>query len=330
MSNENPIHVLVTGGAGYIGSHTAKALKAAGTMPVVLDNLSRNNDDAVKFGPFIQADIADDATVRKAMRDWKVQAVLHFAGYIAVGESVRDPELYVRNNISGMERLISSCNAEGVKKFVFSSSAAVYGYPEHLPMTEETPKSPVSPYGATKLIGEQMLGWAEAAHGMKFAALRYFNAAGADPEGGLGERHDPETHLIPNIIRAALGKIPALMVFGDDYNTTDGTALRDYVHVSDLADAHVLALNHLLSGGDSVALNLGSGHGFTVLEVISAVERATGRTVPYEMHPRRSGDAAALYASKSKAKSILGWDPKLSDLAAICRTAYEFEVSRTP
>lgn len=320
--------MLVTGGAGYIGSHTAKALKNRGFVPVTLDNLSRGNRDAVKFGPLVECDIADEAAVQGALRNYKIACILHFAAFAYVNESVQHPERYIRNNVSGMERLMTIAAAEGIDKFVFSSSCATYGNPESLPLTEDTPQRPVSPYGETKLIGEYMLRWAQAAHGMRHVALRYFNASGADLDGELGERHDPETHLIPNIVRAALGRSPQLNVFGSDFETRDGTAVRDYVHVCDLADAHVASVEYLLNGGDSVALNLGSGVGFTVLEVIREVERQSGRTVPFEFHPRRDGDAEQLYASNEKAQSVLGWRPKCSDLATICRTALAFETSR--
>ena len=326
MSGQARPAVLVTGGAGYIGSHTAKALKQAGFLPVTLDNLSRGHRDAAAFGPFVGADAGDEASVRSAIREWDAQAVLHFAAFAYVDESVRNPGLYFRNNVAEMERLLSAATAEGIGKFVFSSSCTVYGLPDRAPVDEEFPLRALSPYGETKLIGERMLHWFGGATGLKHVALRYFNASGADPEGELGERHEPETHLIPNVIRAALGTGPALKVFGTDYATPDGTAIRDYVHVSDLADAHVKAVQYLLDGGESIAANLGSEIGHSVLSVIGEVARLTGRDVPHTLEPRRPGDAESLFASAARAKSVLGWTPSRSDLTTICRTAVDWEM----
>lgn len=318
--------VLVTGGAGYVGSHTAKLLRRAGYAVVVYDNLSAGHRAAAGAGPFVEGDIHDGARVRRALRDYGVQAVLHFAAWLNVGESVRDPRGYYWNNVVGSLALLDAMVAEGVSTLVFSSSAAVFGEPVETPITEEHPCRPINPYGETKLAVERALPHYARAYGLRWMALRYFNAAGADPDGELGEDHRPETHLIPRAIDAALGGSP-LEVFGDDYPTPDGTCLRDYVHVTDLADAHVRALRALERGGRSAAYNLGAGRAVSVKEVIAAVERVSGRRVPWRLAPRRAGDPAVLIASRAAAARDLDWQPRHDDLDVIVRTAWAWRVA---
>lgn len=313
--------VIVTGGAGFIGSHTCKALAAAGYLPVVVDTLEFGHAHAVKWGPLIKADIADRDAVGAAIATYRPEAVVHFAAYAYVGESVQDPARYYRNNVAGTLALLEACRDGGVSRTIFSSSCATYGVPEALPIVETASQNPVNPYGRTKLIAEQMLREFGAAYGSRFAALRYFNAAGADPDGELTERHDPETHLLPRALMAAAGTIAELDVFGTDYPTPDGTCIRDYVHVTDLGDAHVKALEHLARGGESGAFNLGTSAGASVREIIAAVGAAAGRSVPVEAAPRRAGDPPILIASTARARTILGWTPVMSDMATIARTA---------
>lgn len=317
----DPKRVLVAGGAGYIGSHTCKALAAAGYAPVTLDNLGYGHRDAVRWGPLVEADLADRDGLERVIRDQRVSAVLHFAAYAYVGESMLDPGRYFQNNVTGSLNLLDAMHATGVRRLVFSSSCATYGIPDAVPITEDTPQRPVNPYGESKLMVERALHWHGVAHGLKSVALRYFNAAGADAAGELGERHDPETHLIPLAIDAALGRAPPLQVMGADYDTPDGTAVRDYIHVSDLADAHVRALAYLERGGVSAALNLGTGHGHSVREVIAMVERVTGLKVPHSDAPRRAGDPPALVAAAFRARALLDWQATRSDLLTIVRTA---------
>ena len=318
------MRVLVTGGAGYIGSHTAKALAKAGHELVVLDNFSGGHRWAVKWGPCVEGDLADPAVVKSALKAYGIDAVMHFAASIQVGESVRDPKKYFWNNVVNTLRLLDAMIEAGVAHIVFSSSAAVYGNPEKVPIPEEHPTRPVSPYGDTKLMMERALERYGAAYGVRWMALRYFNAAGADPEGELGEEHEPETHLIPLVIRAALGRSPHVEVYGTDYPTPDGTALRDYIHVADLADAHVKALEYLARGGESRALNLGTGQGHTVREVIAAVAKARGSPVPTRDAPRREGDPPALVADPTKAMGFLKWKPRCSDLVTIVESAWRW------
>ncbi|MBI4166247.1 MAG: UDP-glucose 4-epimerase GalE [Acidobacteria bacterium] len=318
------MRVLVTGGAGYIGSHTAKALARAGHEVVVLDNFSGGHKWAIKWGPCVEGDIADTPLVAQALKTYGIDSLVHFAASIQVGESVRDPKKYFWNNVVGTLRLLDAMMEAGVPHVVFSSSAAVYGNPEKVPIPEDHPTRPVNPYGETKLMMERALEWYGAAYGMRWIALRYFNAAGADPEGELGEDHEPESHLIPLVIRAAMGRIPHVDVFGTDYPTKDGTAIRDYIHIADLADAHLKALEHLARGGESMALNLGAGHGHTVREVIAAVERVANVTAPARNAPRRAGDPPALVADPSKAMSILNWKPNLSGLDQIVECAWKW------
>lgn len=316
--------VLVTGGAGYVGSHAAKALAAAGLQPVVYDNMSRGHRWAVCWGPLIEGDIGDREHLLATMRAHQVTAVLHFAAFIEVGESVRDPGKYFRNNSANAVTLLDAMVEAGVRDIVFSSTAAVYGDPIEVPLVEDHPTNPVSPYGEAKLFVEHALRWYGQAHGLRWAALRYFNAAGADPAGELGEDHNPESHLIPLAIGAALGTRPPLKLFGTDYATRDGTAVRDYVHVSDLAEAHVLALRHLDAGAPSLIANLGTGHGHTVREVLAAVERAAGRPVPHDAAPRRPGDAPELVASPRRAMERLGWKPVHTELDAMVGHAWRW------
>lgn len=320
--------ILVTGGAGYVGSHACKALAGAGYRPVVYDNLSRGHREAVRWGPLVEGDIHDLARLGEALRVHQVSAVMHFAAFAYVGESVSDPELYYQNNLGGTLALLGAMRAAGVQKIVFSSTCAVYGVPETLPIRETTAKAPLNPYGDTKLAVERALNWYAAAYGMRYMALRYFNAAGADPDGEIGEDHEPETHLIPLVLRAALGRGGPIEIYGTDYPTPDGTAIRDYIHVADLADAHVRALAYLAAGGDSRALNLGTGSGSSVREVIAAVERIGGRKVPQREVARRPGDPPELVADPALARDRLGWLPRHSDLDTIIRTALAWETSR--
>jgi UDP-glucose-4-epimerase GalE len=318
-----PRRVLVTGGAGYIGSHTCKALAAGGYEPVVLDSLVAGHRAAARYGALVEADILDTAAVRSAIRSHQVSAVMHFAAFLDVGESMRDPARYYRNNVGGALSVLEAMAAESVTRFVFSSTCATYGEPIETPIAETHPQRPINSYGETKLAVERALPHFERAHGLHFVSLRYFNAAGADSDGELGEDHSPEVHLIPRAIEAAAGGA-ALQVFGDDYPTPDGTCLRDYVHVSDLADAHVKALEAISDTGRSGAYNLGTGRPHSVREVIDTVERVTGRQMPWTLAPRRPGDPAILYAAPHKAQAELRWTPRFPDLEAIVRSAWEW------
>jgi UDP-arabinose 4-epimerase len=318
------VHVLITGGAGYIGSHTAKILSRAGSRAIVLDNLKRGHRDAVRWGPLVEADIADRSALKEIFEKYPIDAVIHFAAFAYVGESMQAPELYFQNNVVNSLSLLESMRAAGVRKIVFSSSCATYGYPTEIPIREEHAQQPVNPYGESKLMVERLLHWYGQIHGLAWVALRYFNAAGADPDGELGENHDPETHLIPRTILAALGRVPCLQIFGTDYDTPDGTAIRDYLHVTDLGEAHLAALKYLDSGGASTPFNLGTGSGHSVREVAAAVERVAGRDLPYEELPRRSGDPASLIADASKARRVLEWIPRHSSLDEIVRTSWNW------
>ena len=318
--------VLVTGGAGYIGSHAAKALRRAGRGVVIYDNLSAGHREAVLGAEFVRGDIADVPLLREVLRRCRVTSVMHFAGWLAVGESVRDPAGYYRNNVGGTLAVLEAMAAESVGAFVFSSTCAVYGEPERTPIPEDHPTRPINAYGETKLAIERALPHYERAYGLRAVRLRYFNAAGADPEGDLGEDHRPEIHLIPRAIDAARGGA-ALQVFGDDYPTPDGTCLRDYIHVSDLADAHLAALSRLEAGGQSAAYNLGNGRPFSVLEVIAAVERVAGQAVPKTVSARREGDPAVLFSSSEKITRELGWQPRFPGLDQIVDSAWRWHVS---
>ena len=313
--------MLVTGGAGYIGSHAAKALAAAGYTVVAFDSLVAGHRAAAKFGPLVEGDIADLQAVRAALKAHDIFAVMHFAAFLDVGESVREPSKYYRNNVAGAVTVLEAMAAESVRHFVFSSTCATYGEPIETPIAETHPQNPINSYGESKLAVERALPHFERAHGMHWAALRYFNAAGADPDGEIGEDHSPEIHLIPRAIEAATGAC-GLQVFGDDYPTPDGTCLRDYIHVTDLADAHVRALEAIVETGKSGAYNLGTGHPHSVREVIDTVQRVSGRAVPWTLGPRRPGDPAVLYAAPKKARAELHWTPRYADLEAIVRTAW--------
>jgi UDP-glucose 4-epimerase/UDP-arabinose 4-epimerase len=320
--------VLITGGAGYIGSHTAKALREAGLTPVVFDNLSSGRREAVQWGDFIHGDIRDTAALGEAMKVHEVRAVIHFASLIEVGRSTVRPDLFYEHNVGGTASLLAAMRANDVGRLVFSSSAAVYGQAGRGPLdtiSEDAPKDPSSPYGDTKLACERMIAAYGRAFGLTAVALRYFNAAGADPSGLIGETHSPETHLIPLVIAAALGVGKPLTVFGDDFDTPDGTCLRDYIHVNDLAAAHVAALKAPLQRGQFEAVNVGTGQGQSVLEVIAAVERETGRAVPRSVGARREGDPPSLVAQAERAKQVLGWTPVCSSLATIVRDALRWE-----
>ncbi|MBI3516404.1 MAG: UDP-glucose 4-epimerase GalE [Proteobacteria bacterium] len=314
--------VLVTGGAGYVGSHTAKALAAAGYRAITLDNLSRGFAHAVQWGPLERGDILDRDFLDAVMTRWRPQAVLHFAALAYVGESVSDPARYWRNNVVGSLTLLEAMRDHGVGRIVFSSTCATYGLPVRLPLAEDHPQAPISPYGATKLAVERMLADLDPAHGLRSVALRYFNAAGADPAGELGENHEPETHLIPLAIGAALGTAPRLKIFGTDYPTADGTCIRDYIHVTDLAAAHVAALGYLEAGGASTACNLGTGAGLSVRQIVTEVANVAGRPVPADEGPRRAGDPPELVADPARARQLLGWTPRCSDVASVISTAY--------
>ncbi len=315
--------MLVTGGAGYIGSHAAKALHRRGYRVVAFDNLIAGHRAAVKYGTLVTGDITDLAAVRHALRAHEISAVMHFAAFLDVGESVREPAKYYRNNVIGALTVLEAMAAESVKAFVFSSTCATYGEPIETPIAETHPQRPINSYGESKLAVERALPHFERAYGIGWMALRYFNASGADPEGEIGEDHSPEIHLIPRAIDAATGGT-GLTVFGDDYPTPDGTCLRDYIHVSDLANAHVAALEALVETGKSGAYNLGTGRPHSVRQVIDTVQRVTGRTVPWTLGPRRAGDPAVLYASPHKAQAELHWSPGHPELEAIVSTAWQW------
>ncbi|MCM2397916.1 UDP-glucose 4-epimerase GalE [Rhizobium sp. S95] len=315
--------VLVVGGAGYIGSHTCLQLSQKGFLPIVYDNLSNGHSEFVKWGPLEKGDIRDRTRLNEVLSKYKPAAIMHFAALIEVGESVKDPPSFYENNVIGSLTLLSAAQAAGIKAFVFSSTCATYGLPEQVPMDETHRQQPINPYGRTKWIIEQALADYDAYVGLRSAVLRYFNAAGADPEGRIGEWHTPETHAIPLAIEAALGRRAGFKVFGSDYETRDGTCVRDYIHVLDLADAHVRALEYLLDGGSSVALNLGTGTGTTVKELLQTIETVSGRAFPVDYVDRREGDSPALVANNDKARQVLGWEPQ-SSLEDIIRTAWRW------
>lgn len=316
--------ILVTGGAGYIGSHTCKLLASSGWEPVTYDNLSTGNLTSVRWGPFVEGDIRDTALLEKALGMFDAEAVIHFAASAYVGESVADPASYYDNNVRGTLSVLDACRSVGVERLIFSSSCATYGIPRQLPICEESEQQPINPYGKTKLMAEHMIRDYAHAYGLKFVILRYFNACGADPEGELGEWHDPETHLIPRAMMAAAGRLTHLDVYGDSYETEDGTCLRDYVHVQDLAEAHVLAYRHLDTGRESAAYNIGSGNCLSVRDIINSVERITAKPVPVNLQDKRPGDPPVLYANPQRAQSEIGFKARYSDIDTIVRTAAPF------
>lgn len=322
------MRILVAGGAGYIGSQACKALTRAGHVPIVIDDLSTGNDWAVRWGALVQGSIGDYDLVSRVLRVEKIDAVMHFAASAYVGESMAQPQKYFRNNVVNTLSLLDAMREAEVKHIVFSSTCATYGDPVRLPIDESHPQNPVNPYGDSKLFIEKVLRWYGEAYGLRWAALRYFNAAGADVEGDIGEAHDPEPHLIPLVIQAARGERPAVSILGTDYATPDGTAIRDYIHVEDLAQAHILAIQHLADGGEVGAFNLGTGKGYSVREVIAAVEKHSGRKVPVEETNRRIGDPERLVASAERAREILGWRP-IHDLDSIVATAWTWEVRKS-
>ena len=317
------MRVFVTGGAGFVGSHACKALAEAGHTPVVFDNLRTGHRRFVKWGPFEHGDICDVSALNAAMRRHKPDAIMHFAALAYVGESVSEPNLYYRTNAAGSLNLLDAMRANDVPRIVFSSTCATYGSPERLPIVEDSPQSPVNPYGRSKLMVEHILRDACAAYGIGATALRYFNAAGSDPDGMTGEEHDPETHLIPIVLQAALKQRPAVDIFGDDYDTPDGTCIRDYIHVADLASAHVAALPHCEAGRFD-AFNLGTGQGVSVRDVAAEVRAVTGRDVPVRIAPRRAGDPASLVADATRAGEHLGWRPRRSNLPTLIADAWEW------
>jgi UDP-glucose-4-epimerase GalE len=318
--------VLVTGGAGYIGSHAAKALHTRGDRVVIYDNFSQGHREAGKRTTVVEGDIQDTATLVATIEAHGIDAVMHFAAWLSVGDSVKDPAGYYRNNVVGALSVLNAMVATGVQHLVFSSTCAIFGTPETTPIHEDLPKRPINAYGETKLAIEQALPHFERAYGLRSVALRYFNAAGADPDGELGEDHDPEIHAIPRAIDAAMGR-GSFSIFGDDYPTPDGTCLRDYVHVSDLASAHLLALDALRGGAPSTAYNLGNGRPTSVRDVLAAVQRVTGKAVPCQIAPRRAGDPAALFASSERVKRELGWRPRFEDLDVIVETAWRWRAA---
>jgi UDP-glucose 4-epimerase len=322
------MRVLVTGGAGYIGSHMVQVLAERGDEVTVLDDLSTGHADAVLGGELVRGDISDTAGTARLLSGRKIDAVIHFAACSLVAESVADPLKYYTRNVAGTAALLQAMRHAGVQKIVFSSTAATYGNPVRTPIDEAHPTQPVNPYGASKLAVERMLADCSAAYGLRAASLRYFNAAGADPKGRLGERHNPETHLIPLVLQAAAGRRPSISVYGNDYPTRDGTCVRDYIHVLDLCDAHLRALEWLKDGGCDV-FNLGNGDGATVLEVIDAARRVTGRPIAVVQAPRRPGDPPSLVADATKARRILGWEPKHKDVEGIVRDAWRWEQAQS-
>jgi len=321
--------ILVAGGAGYIGSHAVRELVKEGFDVLVVDNFSSGRPELIGAVPFVRADLLDREALRRVFREHQIGAVLHFASLIQVGESYADPRKYYTHNLTTSLNLFDAMLEAGTKALIFSSTAAVYGEPLQTPIPESHPTRPANPYGRAKLMVEDILRDYERAHGLRSISLRYFNAAGAAVEGGTGECHDPETHLVPNILLGLLGKRPRLQVFGGDFPTPDGTAVRDYIHVTDLAAAHVLALKSLLAGAPGDVINLGTEAGHSVLEVIRTAQKVTGRPVPFDIGPRRQGDVAVLLASKTRAEQILGWKPRLSSLETIVETAWNWH-RKTP
>lgn len=321
-ANINVTSILVTGGAGYVGSHASKSLARAGFTPVVYDNLANGHTWAVKWGPLEKGDILDPQRLRAVMDKYRPQAVMHFAAFTQVEESVRNPAKYYRNNVVGTLTLLEAMRAAGIDKLVFSSSAAVYGLPASVPIDEAAERQPINPYGASKRIAEDLIRDFGAAYRLRSVVLRYFNAGGADLDGDIGEDHEPETRLIPCLLNAIVGNEEAFTIYGSDYDTADGTCVRDYIHVTDLAQAHVLAVNMLMNGGEGGVFNLGSGAGASVKEIVAAAERICGKSVPVCYGARRPGDPPSLIASNERARRHLGWSPKHSDLDTIIRSAW--------
>ena len=317
-------HILVTGGAGYIGSHTCKVLAEAGYIPIAYDNMSTGNRWSVKWGPLVEADLADGVLLREVIRKYSVSAVVHFAANAYVGESVVNPRKYFENNASNTLNLLGAMLDTGINHIVFSSTCATYGIPDRIPISERETQQPINPYGESKLFIEQVLRWYSNAYDLNWIALRYFNAAGADLDGEIGEHHDPETHLIPLVIQSAMGVRPELEIYGMNHPTHDGTPIRDYIHVMDLADAHLLALEYLKQGGESRALNLGTGNGHSVLEVISAVKRISGLLPPTRPVEKRPGDPPVLVADASKAHQTIGWIPNHKEIHSIVESAWKW------
>mgnify|MGYP001289063131 FL=1 len=317
---------LVLGGAGYIGSHTVDRLIEKGEKTIVVDSLVTGHRQAVnKDTKFYQGDIADKDFMRQVFKENSdIDAVIHFAAYSLVAESMKKPLKYFDNNTAGMVKLLEVMNEFSIDKIVFSSTAATYGIPEEVPIKETTPQNPINPYGESKLMMEKIMRWADKAYGIKFVPLRYFNVAGAKPDGSIGEDHMPETHLLPIVLQVAMGKRDKLQIFGDDYNTPDGTNIRDYVHPLDLADAHIIAVDYLKAGNPSTAFNLGSSTGFSNREILEAARKVTNKEIPAEIAPRRGGDPDVLVASSTKAREVLGWKPQLGEVRKIIETAWKF------
>lgn len=317
---------LVLGGAGYIGSHTVDRLIEKGEKTIVVDSLVTGHRQAVnKDAKFYQGDIADKDFMRQVFKENSdIDAVIHFAAYSLVAESMKKPLKYFDNNTAGMVKLLEVMNEFSIDKIVFSSTAATYGIPEEVPIKETTPQNPINPYGESKLMMEKIMRWADKAYGIKFVPLRYFNVAGAKPDGSIGEDHMPETHLLPIVLQVAMGKRDKLQIFGDDYNTPDGTNIRDYVHPLDLADAHILAVDYLKAGNPSTAFNLGSSTGFSNREILEAARKVTNKEIPAEIAPRRGGDPDILVASSTKAREVLGWKPQFDDISKIIETAWKW------
>lgn len=320
------MNILVIGGAGYIGSCTCKALAQAGHTVTVYDNLSTGHRDLVKWGPLFEGDILDPACLRECLNSVNPDGIIHFAAFSQVGESVKLPGKYIRNNVGGTLNILEAMVETGVRNIVVSSTAAVYGIPQKMPITEDFITDPINTYGDTKLFMERMLADFARAYGISWTALRYFNAAGGDPDGETGERHDPETHLIPRALMALDGKLPDFYVMGDDYPTPDGTCIRDYIHIRDLASAHIKAVERLVNGnaGEGLAMNLGTGTGLSVKQILDAIEEVTGRKLPYTMGPRRAGDPPSLVADASRAFAVLGWKPEHSSVKEIIRDAWNW------
>lgn len=319
--------ILVVGGAGYIGSHMVKQLSLSGTEVIVLDNLSRGYKDAVKYGELVEGDLGDNKVLDKIFSNHNIDAVMHFAAFIEVGESVIKPAMYYQNNVSNTQTLLDAMVRHTIEHFIFSSTAAIFGEPEYTPIDEAHNKAPINPYGRSKLMVEQILEDYDTAYGLKSTCLRYFNAAGADPDGELGERHNPESHLVPLILQAASGRREDIKIFGQDYETEDGTCVRDYVHINDLCEAHSLALKRMQKTGESARYNLGNGKGFSVQQVIDAAKQVSGKDFIVTKADRRAGDPAVLVADSKLARKELGWEPRFDQLETIIETAWNWEVN---